>query len=56
MVLGVTMTTIFLVVPDLLREFAKTRAPRQYESLVARVTQACLLDSGADVIFKSLVK
>lgn len=34
------MMTIFLVVFALLSEFAKTRPPNAYESLVASVTQA----------------
>ena len=37
---SVIMMTTFLVVPALFRELAKTNEPREYESLVDRVTQA----------------
>ena len=42
-----TMTTFFLVVPARTREWARTRAPVAYASLVANVTQAWL-EASAD--------
>lgn len=38
--LGVTIMTIGCLVPTFCREWANTRAPKQYASLVANVTQA----------------